>query len=48
VIGWTDYGGARIAAAVRRERTWGVQFHPEKSSRPGLRLLANFLEEARR
>jgi glutamine amidotransferase len=48
VIGWTEYGGERIAAAVRRERTWGVQFHPEKSSRPGLRLLANFLEEARR
>jgi glutamine amidotransferase len=47
VIGWTEYGGARLAAAVRRERTWGVQFHPEKSSRPGLRLLANFLEEAR-
>jgi glutamine amidotransferase len=48
VIGWTEYGGERIAAAVRRKRTWGVQFHPEKSSRPGLRLLANFLEEARR
>jgi glutamine amidotransferase len=48
VVGWTEYGGERIAAAVRRERTWGVQFHPEKSSRPGLRLLANFLEEARR
>jgi glutamine amidotransferase len=48
VIGWTEYGGERIAAAVRRERTWGVQFHPERSSRPGLRLLANFLEEARR
>jgi glutamine amidotransferase len=48
VIGWTEYGGARIAAAVRKERAWGVQFHPEKSSRPGLRLLANFLEEVRR
>ena len=48
VIGWTDYSGERIAAAVRMGRTWGVQFHPEKSSRPGLRLIANFLEEARR
>ena len=48
VIGWTEYGGSRIAAAVRKGRSWGVQFHPEKSSGPGLRLLANFLEEARR
>ncbi len=48
VIGWTEYAGERIAAAVRRGRSWGVQFHPEKSSGPGLRLLANFLEEASR
>ena len=48
VIAWTEYAGTRIAAAVRKGNAWGVQFHPEKSSRPGLRLVANFLEEARR
>jgi glutamine amidotransferase len=48
VIATTEYAGTRIAAAVRKGRSWGVQFHPEKSSRPGLRLLANFLEEARK
>lgn len=48
VIAWTEYAGVRIPAAVRRGRSWGVQFHPEKSSRPGLRLLANFLVEAGR
>lgn len=48
VIAWTEYSGTRIAAAVRRGRSWGVQFHPEKSSGSGLRLLANFLDEARR
>ena len=47
VIGWTEYSGERIAAAVRYRRSWGVQFHPEKSSRAGLRLVANFLAEVK-
>lgn len=48
VTAWTEYQGDRFAAAVRRERCWGTQFHPEKSSRPGLRIIANFLAEAAR
>jgi glutamine amidotransferase len=42
---WTDYG-IRFASAVRRRNFYAVQFHPEKSGRDGLRLLANFLELA--
>tara|TARA_B100000780_G_scaffold213031_1_gene152634 strand:- start:126 stop:755 length:630 start_codon:yes stop_codon:yes gene_type:complete len=35
-----------ITAAVRSGKIWGVQFHPEKSSRAGFRLLKNFLEHS--
>ena len=42
VVASTDYG-LDYASIVRRDRTWGVQFHPEKSHTVGLRLLRNFV-----
>jgi glutamine amidotransferase len=39
----TEYGGA-FTAVVERENVMGVQFHPEKSSAVGLRVLQNFVE----
>lgn len=36
--------GVPLAAAVARGHVFGAQFHPEKSSRAGFRLLKNFLE----
>jgi glutamine amidotransferase len=41
VIGTAVYG-APFASVVARGNFYGVQFHPEKSSAAGLRLLANF------
>ena len=32
-----------IVAAVRHKNIWGTQFHPEKSSRAGFKLLQNFI-----
>lgn len=43
VAGATDYG-QRFTSAAARENIFAVQFHPEKSQRAGLQLLANFIE----
>lgn len=41
IIGTTEYG-VRFVSAVQSGRVYAVQFHPEKSSETGLRVLANF------
>jgi glutamine amidotransferase len=43
VLGTAEWG-ERFVCAVARPPLYGVQFHPEKSSAAGLRVLANFAE----
>jgi glutamine amidotransferase len=41
-LGISDYG-SEFASVVGRGNVYGTQFHPEKSSRDGIALLANFV-----
>ncbi len=43
VYGRAEYGTIQFAAALVRDQLLAVQFHAEKSGKPGLRLLKNFL-----
>lgn len=43
-VGKTEFG-IEFTSVVCSGRVWGVQFHPEKSQKNGLRILKNFLEE---
>jgi imidazole glycerol-phosphate synthase subunit HisH len=42
VTATTDYG-LPLTACVQRDNVHGVQFHPEKSQRDGLKMLSNFV-----
>ena len=44
VVGWTEYDGQRFPAIVNRDAVWGTQFRPEKSGRPGTRLVQRLVE----
>jgi len=41
-VGVTEYDG-RFTSVIEKDNVYGVQFHPEKSFRMGLKLLENFI-----
>ena len=45
IAGQTDYG-LPFCSVIEADNLWGVQFHPEKSSANGLKLLRNFAKVA--
>ncbi|WP_157670897.1 imidazole glycerol phosphate synthase subunit HisH [Chitinibacter sp. GC72] len=42
ILATSNYAGGFVSA-IQREHVFGVQFHPEKSSKNGLQLIRNFL-----
>ena len=45
-IAETVYGRSRFPSGIRKKNAFGFQFHPEKSSIAGLRVLRNFVRIA--
>jgi imidazole glycerol-phosphate synthase subunit HisH len=46
VTAWSEHEGERFPASVRAGNVVGTQFHPEKSSAPGVRFMHAFLDFA--
>ncbi len=46
VSAWSEHDGDRFPASVRRGNILGTQFHPEKSSTPGVAFVREFLQFA--
>jgi glutamine amidotransferase len=38
----TNYGGMEFDSAIQKDNIYGVQFHPEKSHKFGMKILENF------
>lgn len=46
IVSSTTYHGTDLVASIEKDNIYGVQFHPEKSSMIGQKLLKNFLKLA--
>ena len=46
-VAYTDYG-FKLPASIQKGNIYGTQFHPEKSGKQGLQVLAQFRRNCRR
>jgi len=44
ILGMCNYGG-EFAAGIQKGNIFATQFHPEKSQKPGLQILKNFIKK---
>jgi len=44
ILSLAKYGGYEFCSAIRKDNTYGCQFHPEKSGRVGLKIIENFIK----
>jgi glutamine amidotransferase len=44
ILATVTYGPKKLVVAVAQGNVAGVQFHPEKSGDPGLKVLNNFMK----
>ena len=42
ILAVTNYNKVEIISAVKKENTYGLQFHPENSSESGLEIIEQF------
>jgi len=47
ILALSSHGGFSFCAAVKKNNIYGCQFHPEKSSKEGLKIIKNFAKIAR-
>lgn len=43
ILSMSSYGGYKFCSAIQKNNIFGLQFHPEKSGRIGLRIINNFI-----
>lgn len=44
VLSVTDYFSFEYCSSIQKDNVYGCQFHPEKSGKPGLKIIENFIE----